>query len=224
MYKACIFDLDGTLANTLNSIAYFANGALERCGLKTISVEEYRYLVGNGVDRLTHRMMETVCGAGSFSEEDVNKLKKVYNQLYEDDPTHMIEQYDGMKETVLELKQNGLLLAVLSNKPHNCTTAVVDYLFPKGTFDECIGQQDGIARKPSPEGALLIAKRFGVNPSECLYVGDTNTDMQTGNAAGMETVGVLWGFRTRKELEENNARHIVEKPQEILKLAACSTR
>jgi haloacid dehalogenase superfamily, subfamily IA, variant 3 with third motif having DD or ED/haloacid dehalogenase superfamily, subfamily IA, variant 1 with third motif having Dx(3-4)D or Dx(3-4)E len=224
LYKVCIFDLDGTLANTLKSIADFANGALTRCGLRTIPVEDYRYLVGNGVDRLTHRMMETVCGADGYREEDVNKLKNIYNQLYEADPTHMIEQYDGMRETVLKLKEMGLRLAVLSNKPHNCTTAVVNFLFPKGTFDLCFGQQPGIARKPSPEGALLIADRLGAEPQECLYIGDTNTDMLTGGAAGMDTAGALWGFRTRRELEENHAKYILQEPGEILNLVACSMR
>lgn len=224
MYRVCIFDLDGTLANTLKSIASFANGALTQCGLRTIPVEEYRYLVGNGVDRLTHRMMETVCGADGYREEDVNRLKNIYNQLYEADPTHMIEQYDGMQETVLKLKETGLRLAVLSNKPHNCTTAVVDFLFPKGTFDLCFGQQPGIARKPSPEGALLIADRLGAEPRECLYIGDTNTDMLTGAAAGMDTAGALWGFRTRRELEENHAKYILQEPEEILNLVACGMR
>lgn len=224
MYKVCIFDLDGTLANTLSSIAYFSNEALTRCGLQTIPVEDYRTIVGNGVDTQVHRMMDRVCGAGRYTKEELDKLKKIYNQLYEENPTYMLQRYDGMDELLAGLKQAGLKLAVCSNKPDAWAGAVVDCLFSRGTFDICLGQKPGIEKKPSPQGALLIAQRLGVSPKECLYIGDTNTDMMTGSAAGMDTVGVLWGFRTQRELEEAHAKQIVQKPQEIMKLVACNMR
>lgn len=224
MYKACIFDLDGTLANTLNSIAFFANSALEKCGYKTIPILEYRYLVGNGADLLMRRMLNTVCGEGNYTEDDVQKLRKTYDALYESNPTYIVTNYDGMQELIRELRQAGIKLAVLSNKPHNCTTAIVETLFAPGTFDACYGQRPEVARKPSPQGALLIADELGVKPQECLYIGDTNTDMNTGAAAGMDTVGVLWGFRQRKELEENHAKYIIETPKEIKDILMDSVR
>jgi phosphoglycolate phosphatase len=224
LYKACIFDLDGTLANTLNSIAFFANDALKKCGYGTIEVEKFRYLVGNGADLLMHRMLDMVCGKGCYTEDEVRKLRKVYDNLYESDPTYMVTNYDGMHAAVAALKRRGIKTAVLSNKPHNCTEAVIGALFESGTFDACYGQRSQVARKPSPEGALLIADELGVEPKDCLYIGDTNTDMKTGAAAGMDTVGVLWGFRDRRELEENHAKYIVENPKEIEKIVACNMR
>jgi len=224
LYKACIFDLDGTLADTLNSIAFFANEALEKCGYGTVEVQKYRYLVGNGADLLMHRMLDTVCGEGCYTEDEVKTLRKVYDGLYENDPAYIVTNYSGMHETVAELKRQGVKMAVLSNKPHNCTAAIVESLFECGTFDVCYGQRPQVARKPSPEGALLIAAELGVEPKECLYIGDTNTDMKTGMAAGMDTVGVLWGFRGRGELEDNHARYIVEDPKEIEKIVACNMR
>lgn len=224
MYKACIFDLDGTLADTLDSIAYFANSALKECGYVTIENEKFRYLVGNGVDRLVHAMLDTVCGAGNYTEADAEKLKKIYNDLYESDPTYIVTNYNGMHETIEALKAEGIKLAVLSNKPHNCTEAIVNALFGAFTFDLCYGQREQVARKPSPQGALLIAQQLGIEPKDCLYIGDTNTDMKTGAAAGMDTVGVLWGFRKEQELKENNAKYIVENPKQIYEIVAGSMR
>lgn len=224
LYTACIFDLDGTLANTLNSIAFFANRALENCGYRPIDVNEYRYLVGNGANRLMHRMLDLACGEGNYSEQEVERLRKVYDDLYESDPTYIVTNYSGMHEAVAALRRQGIRLAVLSNKPHNCTAAIVGALFQNGTFDLCYGQRPQVARKPSPQGALLIAQELGVKPETCLYIGDTNTDMQTGAAAGMDTVGVLWGFRDRRELEENHAEYIIEKPEEIVEIVARNMR
>nr|WP_319489898.1 HAD family hydrolase [uncultured Caproiciproducens sp.] len=224
MYKACIFDLDGTLANTLASIANFANTTLKQCGYQPIEVERYRYLVGNGTDRLMHAIMDTVCGAHGYTEADIRKMRLTYDNLYESNPTHMVTNYSGMHETLAKLKQTGIKMAVLSNKPHNCTTAIIDALFGTETFDLCYGQREQVARKPSPEGALLIADELAVEPKYILYIGDTNTDMKTGEAAGMDTAGVLWGFRTESELRENNAKYIIERPEQIYEIVACSKR
>jgi phosphoglycolate phosphatase len=224
LYKACIFDLDGTLANTLDSIAFFANDALKKCGYDSIEVQQFRILVGNGADRLMRRMLDIVCGEGRYTEDEVKKLREIYDNLYESDPTYIVTNFDGMHETLAALKRQGIKTAVLSNKPHNCTAAIIDALFESGTFEACYGQRTQVERKPSPEGALLIADELGVQPKDCLYIGDTDTDMKTGRAAGMDTVGVLWGFRGRNELEENHAKYIIENPQEIEKIVACNMR
>ena len=216
MKKACIFDLDGTLANTITSIAYYGNAALKECGLAEIQEDTYRYLVGNGADNLMRGMLQTV--KPGYTETDVKNLRAAYDNFYEGDPMFLVSNYPGVPELLAELAAGHVKLAVLSNKPHNVTSAIIEELFPKGTFSCYYGQRPQVERKPSPQGALLIAEELGVKPEECLYIGDTDVDMKTGRAAGMTTVGVLWGFRDRDELERSKADYIVEKPQEILTL------
>lgn len=215
MYSACIFDLDGTLANTLYSIASFSNAALGRCGYPPIPDEDYRRIVGDGTDVQLHRMLRRVCGDNGFSERDVAALKGIYSALYGSDPVHLVRGYPGMRETVAALRKSGIRTAVLSNKPDAWAKVIVGSLFPPGSFDFCYGQSPLFARKPSPEGALRIAEGFGLSPREILYIGDTNTDMKTGKSAGMDTAGALWGFRDRAELEENHATYVMESPKEI---------
>ncbi|MFU0832366.1 MAG: HAD family hydrolase [Oscillospiraceae bacterium] len=216
MYRACIFDLDGTLANTLYSIAFFSNEALRQQGYPVIQAEDYRKIVGDGADMQIHRMLTAVSGGHSFTEQEAASLKEIYFSLYEKDPVYLVREYPGMQETIEQLKKSGILTAVLSNKPNAWTQAIVSALFPSGSFELCFGQQSGIPRKPSPDGALLIAKKFKLEPKDILYIGDTNTDMKTGKNAGMDTAGALWGFRDRAELEENGAVYLLESPKEIL--------
>lgn len=219
MYRACIFDLDGTLANTLASIACFANAALRECGYGTIETDAYRNLVGNGADVLMHGMLDTVLGKGNYAETDIARLRKTYDRLYESDPMHLVKNYPGMPEMLARLKQTGMKTGVLSNKPDNCACAVAETLFPTGTFDCCHGQRAGVPRKPSPEGALLLARELRTDPRDILYIGDTNVDMQTGRSAGMHTAGVLWGFRGRAELQAAHPDYIVETPEELYGIA-----
>lgn len=219
LYRACIFDLDGTLANTLDSIAYFSNTALRERGYGEIETGAYRHLVGNGADVLMRGMLDTVLGKGNYTDEDVAGLRKAYDRLYESDPMYLVRNYPGMPETLEKLKEKGLKAAVLSNKPHNCTSAIVEALFPKGTFDLCYGQRPEVPRKPSPEGALLIARELGTDPRDFLYIGDTNIDMKTGRSAGMSTAGALWGFRGRKELAEARPDYLAERPEELYGIA-----
>lgn len=224
MYRACIFDLDGTLANTLESIAYFSNGALARCGYRQIPTADYRHIVGDGADMQMHRMLNAVCGTGNYTEEQVAALRKVYDKLYESDPMHLVVRYEGMQETLDALKKSDIKTAVLSNKPHGLACSIIGSLYRRGSFDLCYGQRPQVPRKPAPDGALLIAGELGFPPRECLYLGDTNTDMKTGAAAGMDTVGVLWGFRDREELVENHACFLAEKPGEIVRIAGADMR
>lgn len=214
MYQACIFDLDGTLADTVDSIAYVANQILERFGLPAQPVEDYKYHAGDGGDVLMERCMKA---AGS----DMSRLEegqKLYREIFAKNPLYKVKVFEGMKETLKELKNRGMKLAVLSNKPSEATYLAVTGLFGEELFDSIMGLKPGMKRKPAPDNALKIAEEFCVEPKECIYIGDTNTDMQTGKAAGMYTVGVLWGFRDRKELEENQADQIIAAPEEILKI------
>lgn len=217
MIKGCIFDLDGTLANTLDSIVFFANSALKECGYPEIPQDQYRYLVGNGADNLIRGMLYTVKGREADPEE-IARVRKIYDGLYESDPLYLVTQYDGLQELLQELKKRDRILAVLSNKPDNVVQMVVDQLFSKDIFTKCYGQRPEIPRKPSPAGALRIAEECGLQPQECFYLGDTDVDMKTGTAAGMQTIGVLWGFRDREELVSNGAKWVVSHPLDVLSL------
>lgn len=216
MIRACIFDMDGTIADTLASIASFANEALKKCGYREIPVLDYRTLAGNGADTLMRRMLKTVLG--EFSEEQVAQLRTVYDRAYESDPMRLVTEYPGMRSVLNTLKQSGIQIGVLSNKPDDMTCQVADHLYP-GLFHCVRGQRADTPLKPAPDGALLLAKDLGVEANECLYIGDTWVDMETGKNAGMETVGVLWGFRDREELEKAGACHIISHPEELLPLA-----
>lgn len=218
MYKACIFDLDGTLANTLYSIAGFSNRALHECGYPEIEPERYRRIVGDGVVVQLQRMMDAVCPNGWTPEEEQN-VRLLYDRYYNADPMKDIRTYPGMLQLLQALRANGLKTAVFSNKPDSWAQPIIEKLFPAGAFDAVRGKCDGVPRKPAPDGALLLAQTLGVQPAECLYIGDTNTDMQTGANAGMDTVGVLWGFRDRQELEAAHACAVASEPKEVLQIA-----
>lgn len=212
--KACIFDLDGTLADTITSIAYSCNQALEACGLPLQPEEDYKYYAGDGAKTLVERAL---VAAGDTKLENIEKAYDVYTGIFKKDCTYKVSVFEGMADMLKNLKSKGIKLAVLSNKPHLRTIDVIDRLFGPDLFDFVQGQCDQFPKKPAPDGATYIAKLFNIQPDQCVYVGDTNTDMQTGKGAGMFTVGVLWGFRPKEELEANHADAIVSKPEEILK-------
>lgn len=211
MIKACLFDLDGTLANTLESIAHAGNDALASVGYKPLPVDNYKYYAGDGAKVLTQRILRD-SGAPDTHFDQVYEVYTLRLKKYQPTP------YEGMQETLEGLKARGIQSAVVSNKPHVRAVETIEQMFGSDTFSYVQGLNDEVPRKPDPTGALKAAQVMGVKPAECMYFGDTNTDMQTGNRAGMYTVGVLWGFRTRKELEENHARKIIERPLDILTL------
>lgn len=213
MIKACIFDLDGTLADTVESIAYSANCALEFFGLPAQSVSDYKKYAGDGADELLKRCLQA---AGDTKLQYYEQMKEKYKELFRERCMYHVIPYEGILQMLEVLKEHQLKLGVLSNKPHDRAVEVVEELFGKNFFDAVMGQSLEIERKPSPMGALMLAEKFGVPAEECLYVGDTDTDMKTGKSAGMFTVGVEWGFRTRAELEENHADAVIKTPQEIM--------
>ncbi len=216
MYKVCIFDLDGTLADSVESIAYSANRAIGKFGFSPNPVENYKGYAGDGAPEMLRRSLRD---AGDAGLTYFPQVYEEYKKLFEKDCMYHVRPYEGIVEALAGLKALGVSIAVLSNKPHRRTIQVVEGLFGKGYFDELQGMIDESTRKPNPQGALMIADRAGVLPAECMYVGDTNTDMQTGNRAGMYTIGVTWGFRSRKELEENHAHVIIDHPLELIGLA-----
>lgn len=213
MIKAVIFDLDGTLSYTLDSIARSGNEALEAIGLNTLPVDNYKYYCGDGSNELVRRILKD---SGDAKCSQFEALKDKYLMFFEKYADYKVRPYDGVPELIHLLKEKGYKLAVLSNKPHIQCIEVVEKLYGKGIFDYIQGNTPEIARKPSPDGAIIIANALNIRPCDFLYVGDTATDMTTGNGAGMNTVGVLWGYRDEKELTNAGAKYIVSEPSEIL--------
>ena len=211
--RGVIFDLDGTLSDSIISIAYCANRALEKYGLSPFVTDRYKYFVGDGAATLIHRCVENQETDRSDLYEQV---KAEYDRLFAVDCMYQVKPYPGIVELLQELKKRQIPIAVLSNKPHPNTLKVIHHLFGDDMFTIVQGQIPQIEKKPSPDGVLYIAEKLGIPAEQFLYVGDTNTDMQTGKNAGAFTVGVLWGFRDRKELEDNDADAIIETPMELL--------
>jgi len=212
MKKLCVFDLDGTLMNTIPAISYFGNSALKKFGFPEIEPDRYKLLVGNGRDLLIHRMLAE---SGNDTEENYLNVGKAYDTAYEADPLYKTAPYDGVLNLLDTLKEKGFTLAVLSNKPDNVTQDVVR-LFFGDRFDVIAGQKKGVNPKPDPAGVFLILNELGITADECFFIGDTYVDITTGKNAGIESIGVLWGFRDRDELEGAGADHIVARAEEIL--------
>ena len=215
MIKACVFDLDGTVLDTVGSIAYFANCALEKNGIEPIEVKEYNYLAGRGIANLVRGMLEY---RGCYSDALYEKVYYDYDTAYNERPTYKSKIFDGLLETLDRIKAKGVKIAIVSNKPDFAARSVVRELYGEGYFDFVTGQTPGGVLKPDPAVVLSVMEKFGASREECIYVGDTSTDMQTGKNAGMYTVGVLWGFRGREELVSNGADIIIEKTSDLYNL------
>lgn len=213
MIKACIFDLDGTIADTVESIAVAGNRLLEHYGLPVQPVKDYNFYAGDGADELVKRILRA---AGGTDKVDYEEARVLYRRWFGENPLYHVKPFDGIVDLLKGLKKEKIKIAVFSNKPHQAAVEVVEQIFGKDMFDRVQGQTREIPRKPSPIGALAIAKELEVSTEECLYLGDTDTDMETGKAAGMFTAGVTWGFRPRTELEEHDAGMIVDRPEQVL--------
>ena len=212
MFKAVIFDMDGTVADTLTSIAGFGNAALTAHGFPALDTELYRQLVGNGADVLIRRMLAST--GMPHDETTVNTVRKTYDALYEANPTKLVTPYPGIIDMLKDIRAAGIKTAILSNKPDNMTCYIAEALFP-GLFDIVHGQREGIPKKPDPTSARMLCEELGVTPADCLYVGDSGVDMQTGHNAGIVSVGVTWGFRGKDELKENGADHLADTAEEL---------
>jgi phosphoglycolate phosphatase len=209
-----VFDLDGTLLDSLEDLAESMNQVLEGLGFPVHPVPAYRYFVGEGLEVLARRVLpEAACDQDTLARV-VAAMRRVYGGRWD----RKTRPYPGVPELLEELRVRGLRRAVLSNKPDDFTRLAVERLLAPHLFDVVQGMRPGTPPKPDPTGALAVAARLGVAPASCLYLGDTATDMQTACRAGMYPVGALWGFRTRAELEESGARTVVERPAEVLAL------
>ncbi len=209
MAKAVIFDLDGTLADTLGSITHYVNRTTALLGLSSLSEKRVKKYVGNGAKLLIERVLEHLEHPELFSEAFA-----IYNRLYNAHPYHALTEYDGITPMLQALKQKGIYTAVLSNKPHAAVKPICRHLFG-GLLDLAQGQLPDIPIKPDPQGLNMICQKLNVHPKDCIYVGDTDVDILTGKNAGAFTVGVSWGFRDKAELEQNGADAIIDTPDEL---------
>lgn len=210
--KGCIFDLDGTLLNTLKALTYTTNRTLEHFGLGPVDEAHIKQFVGDGYKRQMERSL-VYCGDEKLVHYE--ESLKLYTELFARHCMYQVVPYPGIPELLAGLKERGIRIAVLSNKPHPRTVENIETVFGKGYFDLVMGEQPGIPKKPDPAGVRQILDRWGIRPEECLYLGDTNTDMRTGLGAGLITVGVTWGFRGREELESFHPSWIIDRPEEI---------
>ncbi len=215
MKKLIVFDLDGTLLNSLEDLADSANWVLEQHGFPTHPVDAYRYFVGDGVRKLIERILPQEERTDARIEQCRQEFVAYY-KVHMEDKTCV---YEGITELLAELKNRGLKIAVATNKVHVAVAPLMAKYFPNIRFDAMIGQREGVPVKPAPQIMFDILKETGCEPSEALHVGDTATDMQLAHNAGVTPVGVLWGYRPLEELREAGAKFIIEKPQELLGLA-----
>ena len=213
MTKLCIFDLDGTVLDTVHTIAYYGNYALSKHGIEPIEDKEYNYFAGNGAVNLIKRALKF---RNCLTDEVFEKVFKDYNTAYNADTSYLTAPFEGIKETLDAIKAQGIKMAILSNKPHFATCGVINSLFGAGYFDCVYGQRESVPIKPDPTAVYEIIEECGVKPEDCLYIGDTGTDMKTGKNANLYTVGVTWGFRGKDELLEGGADIIIDKPVQLL--------
>ena len=212
MYQAVLFDLDGTLLDTIDDLTDSMNMALAACGLPTHSAEACKQFIGDGVRNFVTRALPE----SRRDDATVALVMARYRQAYSGNWDNKTRPYDGIELLLDAVSARGLKMVVYSNKPDEFTQLAVRKLLPRWPFDAVIGAREGWPHKPDPAAALDIAARLGVKPERFVYVGDTNTDMQTATAAGMFAAGALWGFRTAQELLDNGARVLIAHPMELL--------
>ncbi|WP_066152975.1 HAD family hydrolase [Arcobacter cryaerophilus gv. pseudocryaerophilus] len=212
MKKTVIFDLDGTLLDSIEDIASSMNKVLESLQLPTHKIEDYKHFVGGGVDILVENALS------NQSKEIKDEVIKRFKIEYDGKLHSKTLPYDGIYELLDELKKLDINLAVLSNKPHEFTVSYVNHFFKNYNFKEIHGQKKDVPKKPDPKAALDIVKCLDSSCENTYFIGDTKIDMQTAKSANMTAIGVLWGFRDEKELRDFGADFIVSNPLEILKI------
>lgn len=212
MKHAVIFDLDGTLLNTLGDLRAATNQALEVRGLPPHSMEEIRQFIGNGIRLLICRAMPE-----GTPEAEIDAALDDFKAYYAAHIHDRTVPYDGIPQLLTALKKRGIQVAVLSNKIDSASQQLIEYFFP-GKTDVVFGEHVGVPRKPDPTSCRMVMQQLGVQPEQVLYVGDSGTDMQTAKNAGLYAVGVTWGFRSKEVLLEYGADVLVHRPEQILQI------
>ncbi len=209
MVKAVIFDLDGTLIDTIQELSNASNYALTKMGCPTWEVSDYRTFVGNGITRLLLRSLP------EDRRGEINTARKYFNEYY---TVHLLDNapaYDGIPELIDKLREMGVRIAVNTNKANEFAVRLIDHVFP-GKFEKTVGDEGGYPRKPEPEAALALAEMMGAKPGECIFMGDSGVDLATAKNAGMISVLCSWGFVYRNVLEEMDYENIIDSPLQLL--------
>ncbi|MDR0742949.1 MAG: HAD family hydrolase [Tannerella sp.] len=212
--KLVIFDLDGTLLNTISDLAHSANYALEKNGFPRHPIEAYKYFVGNGINKLLERALPD----HEKTEKNILNIRNVFQSYYDTHNMEYTEPYEGIPELLNSLQSKGIKIAVASNKYQKATEKLISRYFSEIKFIAVFGQREGIPIKPDPAVVLEILEIAGIPATETIYIGDSGVDMQTASNSGVMSIGVTWGFRPRSELEAFGAVHIVDSTKEILRL------
>lgn len=212
MKHAVIFDLDGTLLNTLGDLRAATNHALEVRGLPPHSMEEIRQFIGNGIRLLICRAMPE-----GMLEAEIDAALDDFKAYYAAHIHDRTVPYDGIPQLLTALRKRGIKVAVLSNKIDSASQQLIEYFFP-GKTDVVFGEHVGVPRKPDPTSCRMVMQQLGVQPEQVLYVGDSGTDMQTAKNAGLYAVGVTWGFRSKEVLLKYGADVLVHRPEQILQI------
>ena len=210
MYKAVIFDLDGTVADTLEDLASAVNHALTESGFDPYPVDDYRHFVGNGVDSLIRTVLKD-----HATDELMLRLKEEFRDYYAAHVLDHTKAYSGMAQLLKKLREENILTAVISNKPDRYVPKILEALYPDHRFDLQWGQREGIERKPAPDSLYQALEHFSLSPKDALYVGDSDVDVRFAHNAGLKVCGVEWGFRGREELLSSGADFIVKTPEEL---------
>lgn len=218
MKKLAIFDLDGTLLDTIADLAASTNQALSACGFPTHGTDEYKYFVGNGINKLFERALP----AGAQTEENILKIRALFVPYYNEHNADYSRPYPGITHLLEALQERGMLLAVASNKYQEATYKLIRQYFPHIAFVQIFGQREGIPSKPDPAVVEEILRKTDMRKEDTIYIGDSCVDMQTGQNAAVDTIGVSWGFRPRTELEAYRPVLIADKPADILRY--CTVR
>lgn len=208
-YKLAIFDLDGTILDTLEDLTDSVNYALTECGYPTRTITEVRSFVGNGIRRLIERCLPT-----DAAKTEIDRVHGIFAAYYKAHCAVKTAPYRGTEALLQRLRDGGVLTAVLSNKADFAVQPLVQQYFP-GLFDTALGERPGVPRKPAPDGVHEILERLGVSKADAVYIGDSDVDITTAENAGMDCISVDWGFRDRAFLLEHGAKVIVSEPMEI---------
>lgn len=211
MKKLTIFDLDGTLVNTLDDLGDSVNKALSSFGFCEHDIEKYRYFVGDGTLKLIERALPKDCA----NEETINSVHTLFSEIYSKNYLVKSCVYNGIKEVLSELKGRGFILAVATNKPDKFAREILDFLFGKDYFYCVYGKKDDVPKKPDPSIIHNILEYCSLKPEDAIMIGDSNVDVMTGKNAGLVTVGCLWGFRDYDELSRAGADYIASDPSDL---------
>ncbi len=214
VFKAVLFDLDGTLLDTLEDLADSMNAALVNLGQQTHPIDAYRFFIGDGMDKLVERVLPTTMRDAHTCAQLKAGMEEEYSRRW----NAKSRPYPGVPDLLSGLAQRAVPMVVLSNKPEPFTVKAVAELLPQWNFSIVRGARPNVPTKPDPTAAVEIATALGIAPANFLYLGDTNTDMQTAQGAGMYALGAAWGFRPGEELVQSGARRLLQTPGELLDL------